>query len=132
MPYGGTALSSDQRVFNYRLSRARRVAENAFGILANRFRCLHTVIEARPDSDVPVVFAACALHNFLSNDKQVSPEQPVEDTDGHTFFGLQQASCGRPSAFSAAVRERTSSYFKDRGAVPWQQDAAYLNSHLNR
>nr|XP_054931764.1 uncharacterized protein LOC129387071 [Dermacentor andersoni] len=48
-PYGGSSLSGDQRIFNYRLSRARRVVENAFGILANRFRFLLTTINAGPE-----------------------------------------------------------------------------------
>lgn len=33
-----TGLDEEQRMFNYRLLRARRIVENAFGILWNRFR----------------------------------------------------------------------------------------------
>lgn len=36
-PYSQSNLTTEKRVFNYRLSRARRTVENAFGILSNRF-----------------------------------------------------------------------------------------------
>ncbi|XP_072397994.1 uncharacterized protein [Diabrotica undecimpunctata] len=40
-PYSGVhGKGSKERVFNYRLSRARRVVENAFGILSSVFRVL--------------------------------------------------------------------------------------------
>lgn len=41
-PYPGRGLTDKRRIFNYRLSRARRTVECAFGVLSNKRRVLHT------------------------------------------------------------------------------------------
>lgn len=43
-PYPHTSLSPQERIFNYRLSRARRIVENVFGILVARFGVLKNTI----------------------------------------------------------------------------------------
>lgn len=43
-PYAQRGLSMVQRVFDYRLSRARRLIENLFGTMSARFRILHKPI----------------------------------------------------------------------------------------
>lgn len=58
-------FTSKERIFNYRLSRARRVVENAFGILAWRFRTLMNPIEVKVETVDQVVKTAYALHNWL-------------------------------------------------------------------
>jgi len=58
-------MTKEQRIFNYRLSRARRVVENAFGVLANRFRCLLTTMPQKPKIVEAIVLACCCLHNLM-------------------------------------------------------------------
>ena len=64
-PYSMRNMTREQRVFNYRLSRARRTVENAFGILANRFRVFMTPIALSPEKVETITLASCVLHNYL-------------------------------------------------------------------
>ena len=63
-PYPGK-LTEEQRVFNYRFSRARRVIENVFGILVARWRIFHTPIVASIENAESYVLTTLALHNYL-------------------------------------------------------------------
>lgn len=47
-PYPFRNLSPNKIIFNYRLSRAGRIAKNAFGIMANRFRVLYHQCDYHP------------------------------------------------------------------------------------
>lgn len=49
--YGGTHLTVEKIIFNYRLSRARRYIECAFGILSNKCRIFHRPLNVQPDFD---------------------------------------------------------------------------------
>lgn len=64
-PYPHRFLTQSEKVFNYRLSRARRIVENVFGIISSRFQVLKTEMRFRVDNCVRVVRAICILHNVL-------------------------------------------------------------------
>jgi hypothetical protein len=58
-------LTQEEIIFNYRLSRARRIIENAFGILVSRFRFLDRKLAVKLGTVNKLVSAACALYNWL-------------------------------------------------------------------
>ena len=60
-----TTRTTEQRIFNDRLSRARRVVENAFGILAQRWQILHTTMQHDPETIRLIVEACLCLHNLM-------------------------------------------------------------------
>ena len=64
-PFGRHALTQERKIYNYRLSRARRVIENVFGIMSNRFKMFSTPINLSIDRIDLVVLTCCILHNFL-------------------------------------------------------------------
>ncbi|XP_041349423.1 uncharacterized protein LOC121368741 [Gigantopelta aegis] len=49
-PFSIRNMEHHERIFNYRLSRARRVVLNAFGILPHKFRILLRTMNQRPEA----------------------------------------------------------------------------------
>ena len=64
-PYPQQSLTTERRVYNYRHIRVRRISENLFGILENRWRIYHTVMSLEPAAVESVILATLALHNML-------------------------------------------------------------------
>ena len=64
-PFPLQNLSLHQRVFNYRLSWARQVIENVFGMAASRFGIFRTPIAANVRKVTLVTKAVVAFHNFI-------------------------------------------------------------------
>ena len=64
-PYLQQNLTTERRVYNYRHNRARRISENLFGILGNRWCIFHTVILLVPKTVESIILSTLALHNML-------------------------------------------------------------------
>jgi hypothetical protein len=79
-------LDQSHSVFNYRLSRARRIIENSFGILVARWRIFKRPIIAKPKNVILFTKAAIALHNYLRT-QESAVYRPPGFTDGEDGAG---------------------------------------------
>nr|CAI5823033.1 unnamed protein product [Callosobruchus analis] len=90
-PYFGVhEKGSKKRIFRYRLSRSRRVSENAFGALPTKFRVFRSPMELQPDKATKVTMTAVYLRNYLRKSSSKSIYTPVgmldsESTQDGTF-----------------------------------------------
>jgi len=132
-PFAHRGLNQMELVFNYRLSRARRVSENAFGILVSRFRVFRSGMEVKPEKAKDVVLAATVLHNYLI--RRSAPYFSVasrsmtsmENDEAAPSDDFGQLRCIGPCAHkkatltAKAVRNQFAEYFMSaEGQVQWQ------------
>ena len=64
-PYPGKLLQLLEMIYNYRHSRARRIIENAFGILRACWRIFRHPIKESVQNTERYVMACLCLHNYL-------------------------------------------------------------------
>ena len=138
-PFPSRNLTERQRIYNYRLSRCRRTVENAFGILASRFRLFRREVDMSPDGVKLTVMASVVLHNYLREKapSQYLPKTSVdwEDREYRTHDGLWRREEAldriRPdhirnyTGHVKNMRERLADWCVcHAGEVPWQYDVA--------
>ena len=90
---------------NYRLSRAQRIVENAFGLMCSRFRCLLRTMELDVPNAMQVVRAWMALHNLLISQKDQFHTHPgcmdFEDELGNVVNGSWRTELGSENSIFA-------------------------------
>ena len=150
-PYSrGGELNMQEVIFNYRLSRARRIIENSFGILASRFRIFRRPIIAATQNVKFYTKASIALHNFLIEIQQQDnyaycPADLVdhesasgrragqwrsETNDIHGLIPIRGQGSNNYTRSAKKTRDNFKDYFNsEAGAVSWQQE--HCNSTMN-
>ena len=126
-----TSLPYEKRIFNYRLSRARRIVENAFGILAQRFHVFDRKFALLPENVCRVVRAMCILHNFLTRPNfDVEAEMARLNPNGDPYLrpdgalqDLPRLRGYRSPNNAMEIRDIYKEYFVSQyGAVPFQAE----------
>lgn len=117
-------LTTEKQLYNYRICRCRRVIENAFGILAQRWRVYFRPLACNIETVKKIIKATTVLHNYLCSKGDMtevgSPEEILEAYNNCwkplPRFGTQAAK------EATSIRNHFVSYFNSpEGSVPWQE-----------
>lgn len=147
-PYPGCNLDNRQKIFNYRLSRARRTIENSFGILTSRWRIFRTTIIADVNMAEWIVCTALCLHNYLrilelaerpenatycpinyidtwDNNGNIIPGNWRQDNINVTLQSIGRMGANNATRQNITLRDSLADYlYSPEGAVSWQK--AYI------
>ncbi|XP_075440410.1 uncharacterized protein LOC142485089 [Ascaphus truei] len=121
-PYCRKGLTKEGEIFNYRLSRARRCVECAFGIMSAKWRILLKAIETLVPNAKSIVKCVSILHNVVI-DLEGANEGVMNDSTAvlPTSFRRNKANSA-PGKIAKCIRDTFRDYFNAEGAVPWQND----------
>ena len=122
-----------RKIFNYRLSRVRRIVENTFGILVV-FWIFQELIELRK-----LVLAAIALHNYIrqtgnasyspsgfidceNGDGEIISGQWGNNVDGNTFQNIPKIRSSKYTINAIKTREELAYDLFRTVSFPWQMN----------
>jgi len=146
-PRQNRAMTDGEIIFNYRLSRARRIIENTFGILTSRWQVLQKPLSCSPHNAENIFKALVCLHNFLmdcqgnlsgSDRKYCPPEYPDYDDEDNGawriernavyFRRLGRVGANNGGSIPKGMREYLRRYFDSpigEAQAPWQRIRAF-------
>jgi len=142
-PKKNDKMTDDERIFNYRLSRARRVIENTFGIMKTKWQILHSCISCSPKNAELIVKALVCLHNFMivSGRAEYCPPGLIDTEqnngeiqrgtwrDSQTIFHrLGRVGANRSTRIAYGMRNYLMQYFVSeigKEQAPWQYERTF-------
>lgn len=118
-------FSLKEHIYNYRHCRARRIVENAFGILAQRWRIYLRPLSGNFDSIVKMIKATTILHNYLcskGNIISVNISKEISQFYETSWKPLPRFGT-RATEEAKNIRAQFVNYFNsEHGSIPWQWD----------
>ena len=117
-PYKRTlALTYDEKIFNYRLSRARFTIECAFGILCSKWKILDGTLKFDLQKSIDIVTSCIGLHNMIITRNQIVTEEP--NIRHYEIDNMLPNIAVRHTPH--VIRNTFKEYFvSQQGSVPWQ------------
>lgn len=116
-PYGGKMLSYEKKIFNYRLTLARRYVECTFGIMCSKGRILHRPLDVKIDFAETIVKAICVLHNYAREIDSFNYEDTLYTAPLSNFSSTYT---GRHVRDTDIIRNKFTNYFTNEGKLEWQ------------
>lgn len=125
-PREQSLVDRTKAIFNYRLSRARRIVENAFGLLTQNFRIYLTPIDMNIDVTEDLVTVTCILHNMIIKERGVGEPTDVPPNNFEPFDEYHEIESDSRKELKFKIRDTYREYFNTIGSVPWQNETFRL------
>jgi len=122
-PYPGLQNKGDNEkiIFNYRLSPTRRVVENVFVILIQRFKIYQGTLQSLLEN-ADIIFASCILHNYLRDQGAGLSDMGSSANVRSSLTNISnQGESAHQNDFE--VRDKFKQFFNSpSGSVPWKNE----------
>ena len=133
-PYGRMMLTRDERIANYRITRSRRVVENAFGILVSWWPLFNYPQKQSGMCSWPVWFCTTYWEASIKGNIVFNSLDDADDVPGDCQLIGGAAGGGldrNPDREAKRQRDYYIDYVNDDGAVAWQDVLAEYNCYCS-